>query len=138
MTSEILEEITSISQKHNTAKGITGMLLGIENKYLQYLEGDEKEVRELMENIKKDPRHKMVTQWVQGFTKNRVFSEWSMGSWMLSNEELEKLPALADLRAFLRDPANNELPSKKFIALMNGLLKTWIAHEPERVNKMKQ
>ncbi len=113
------------------------MLLGIENKYLQYLEGGEKEVTLLMENIKKDPRHQMVTVWIQGFTEERVFSDWSMGSWMMSNEELGKLSALDDLKNFLRDPMNNEHQSKKFIAMMNGLLKTWIAHEPERVKKLK-
>lgn len=54
MTPQVLEEITQSSQKNNAKKGITGMLLGIENKYLQYLEGEEKDVLQLMEKIKTD------------------------------------------------------------------------------------
>ena len=131
MTPQVLEEITQSSQKNNAKKGITGMLLGIENKYLQYLEGEEKDVLQLMEKIKTDRRHEMVTVWVQGNTEERVFSDWSMGSWMLSNEQLNNLSALVDLKNFLQNPSSSEQPSKKFIALMNGLLKTWIAHEPE-------
>ena len=54
---EVLEEITAVSNKNNRRRGITGMLLGIENKFLQYLEGDEEEVMKLFEKIKSDPRH---------------------------------------------------------------------------------
>ncbi|WP_420576531.1 BLUF domain-containing protein [Ekhidna sp.] len=137
MSREILDQISKESQSNNSNDGITGILLGIENKYLQYLEGDEKEVSALFEKIKKDPRHQNVTQWIKGYSNERVFSDWSMGSWMLSSKELAELNALDDLREFLDDPLNSELQSKKFIAMMQSLLKTWIAHEPERMKKMK-
>ncbi len=137
VTLEVLRDITQTSQKNNPKNEITGILLGIENKFLQFLEGPEEKVNELFEKIWKDPRHQNVTQWVKGFSDKRVFENWSMGSWMLTNEELEKIPALADLKKFLNDPVNNHLQSKKFIAMMNDLLKTWIAHEPERLKKMR-
>ena len=114
------------------------MLLGIENKFLQYLEGDEEEVMKLFEKIKSDPRHKDITVWIKGYGSDMVFQDWSMGSWLLTNEELERLSALEDLKSFLQDPVNEELQSKKFIGMMNSLLKTWIAHEPERVKIMSQ
>lgn len=137
ITIETLRDITHVSQKNNPARGITGILLGIENKFLQYLEGPEENVNELFDKIWKDPRHKNVTQWIKGYSNDRVFTDWSMGSWMLTNDELKELPALADLKKFLDDPINSELQSKKFITMMNDLLKTWIAHEPERLKKMK-
>lgn len=137
VTMEVLRDITQASQKNNPKNEITGILLGIENKFLQYLEGPEEKVNELFEKIWKDPRHEHVTQWVKGFSKGRVFGDWSMGSWMLTNEELKKIPALSDLKKFLDDPLNSHLKSTKFIAMMNDLLKTWIAHEPERLKKMR-
>lgn len=137
VTLETLKDITLASQKNNPQKQITGILLSIENKYLQYLEGPEENVNELYEKIWKDPRHQHVTQWIKGYSKERVFGDWSMGSWMLTNDELKNISALSDLKKFLDDPMNNMLQSKKFIAMMNDLLKTWIAHEPERLKKMK-
>ncbi|WP_436514540.1 BLUF domain-containing protein [Ekhidna sp. To15] len=137
VTMETLREITQASQKNNPEKEITGILLGIENKFLQYLEGPEENVNALYEKIWKDPRHQNVTQWIKGYSNDRVFKDWSMGSWMLTNDELKNLPALSDLKNFLDDPINSELQSKKFIAMMNDLLKTWIAHEPERIKKMR-
>ncbi len=133
----MLMDITRVSQKNNPSKDITGILLGIENKFLQYLEGPEENITELFDKIWKDPRHQNVTQWIKGFSNERVFKDWSMGSWMLTNEELKNLPALSDLKNFLDDPINSELQSKKFITMMNDLLKTWIAHEPERLKKMR-
>ena len=137
MTMEIVDEITEASIRNNKEFNITGMLLGIEGHYLQYLEGEEKDVLNLLEIIKKDVRHKELVVWVQGFYEKRVFSEWSMGSWMLTNEKLEKLTALTDIKNFLEDPANTELQTTKFMHMMHGLLNTWIAHEPERSKRLK-
>ncbi|MEQ8626440.1 BLUF domain-containing protein [Ekhidna sp.] len=137
MTMEIVDEITEASIRNNKEFNITGMLLGIEGHYLQYLEGEEKDVLNLLEIIKKDVRHKELVVWVQGFYDNRVFSEWSMGSWMLTNERLEKLTALTDIKNFLENPENTELQTTKFMHMMQGLLNTWTAHEPERSKRLK-
>ncbi|MEO9482977.1 MAG: BLUF domain-containing protein [Ekhidna sp.] len=137
VTMETLRDITKSAQKNNPEKEITGILLCIENKFLQYLEGSEENVNELFGKIWKDSRHHHVTQWIKGFSDGRVFEDWSMGSWMLTNDELKNLPALSDLKRFLEDPLTSELKSAKFITMMNDLLKTWIAHEPERLKKMR-
>ena len=123
---EALNEIVSHSKSKNTELGITGILLGIENKYLQYIEGPEEAVKNLIKKIKMDSRHYDMVQWVTGFTKERSFEKWSMASWMLSKTELESLTAQEDFQNFLNNPSNEELQSKKFIEMMNGLLKTWI------------
>ncbi|WP_425389550.1 BLUF domain-containing protein [Ekhidna sp.] len=137
MTLEVVEEITQTSIRNNKQNGITGMLLAIEGHYLQFLEGKEKDVLDLLNKIKADARHKELVVWVKGYREERVFEQWSMGSWMLSNEALKKTEGLEDLRNFIRNPANADVPAKKFIVMMNGLLKTWIAHEPERVKKLQ-
>ncbi|WP_421763707.1 BLUF domain-containing protein [Ekhidna sp.] len=134
---ETVNAITKEAIKWNKAHDVTGMLLSLDDKYFQFLEGEEEEVKKLFNMIKKDSRHKDVTLRIQGFSNERVFTEWSMGSWMLTNEELTKLSALADLKEFLQDPVNNNLQSKRFISMMSNLLNTWIAHEPERSKKFK-
>lgn len=136
-TPEALHAIAEESIKWNKPRGITGMLLGLEDKYVQFLEGDEKEVKFLIEKIKKDPRHNNIIVRVQGFAE-RVFTEWSMASWMLSNEVLTELKGLEDVRKFLDDPLNNVLQSKRYLYMMDNLLQTWIEHEPERARKLKK
>ncbi|MEM6643782.1 MAG: hypothetical protein AAF616_12445, partial [Bacteroidota bacterium] len=63
--------------------------------------------------------------------------EWSMGSWMLPNAKLYELSALKDLREYLEDPLNSNLQSKNFINMMNSIMETWIEHEPERAERLK-
>ena len=61
-----------------------------------------------------------------------------MGSWMLSNDELTKLKAVKDLSEYMEDPVNTNLQSKRFVEMMNNILETWIAHEPERAKRLKE
>ena len=139
MSIELLEEITAKSIENNKKAGITGMLLGIENRYLQYLEGKEPVVKGLMETIKKDGRHHEINQWLQGHTQERIFSDWSMGSWMLSNEKLKKLSAIKEIEDFLAEQWNEATQSKNlFLKMMQDLIRTWIKHEPERATRLKR
>ena len=133
----VVDKITKESIAWNSKHGISGMLLCLEDQYLQFLEGEEKDVVEVFEMIKNDPRHSNVNVRIKGYSDDRVFSDWSMGSWMLSNKNLNDLSALADLKAYLEDPVNANLQSKKYISMMDNLLKTWLAHEPERAKKLK-
>lgn len=138
VTIEVVENITQTSIRWNNQHGITGILLCLEDRYFQFLEGAEKDVSEVFEMIKGDSRHEEVTQKVKGYANERVFSEWSMGSWMLSNDELTKLKAVKDLSEYMEDPVNTNLQSKRFVEMMNNILETWIAHEPERAKRLKE
>ncbi|MEM9896259.1 MAG: BLUF domain-containing protein [Bacteroidota bacterium] len=133
----IVEQITQESIKWNVKHNITGMLICMEGRYLQFLEGDEDKVVEIFEKIKNDPRHKDVSPKIKGYSTDRVFSEWSMGSWMLKNEEIEELKALEELRNYLNSPINKPLQSKKYFVMMDNILKTWLVHEPERAERLK-
>ncbi|MEM6735235.1 MAG: BLUF domain-containing protein [Bacteroidota bacterium] len=138
VTKEIVDKITEESIKWNSLHGITGMLLCLEDRYFQFLEGEEEDVKEVFEMIKGDPRHNNVTPRIKGYSNERVFSEWSMGSWMLSNEKLQSLSALEDLNEYLQDPVNINLQSKKFVTMMNNILQIWLAHEPERAKRLSK
>lgn len=137
ISKKVVDEITAESIKWNKDHGITGILLCMENRFFQFLEGNEKDVTEVFEMIRKDPRHTDVIVRVKGYSNERVFSEWSMGSWMLSNEELNSLSALKDLQVYLNDPVNTNLQSKNLVSMMHDIMKTWIEHEPERAKRLK-
>ena len=94
LSQKVVDDITEESIKWNTAHGITGMLLCLEGRYFQLLEGEEEEVVKVFNMIKEDSRHQDITPRVKCFAHDRIFSEWSMGSWMLSNEDLNQLSAL--------------------------------------------
>ena len=135
---EVVENITEESIRWNSKHGITGILLCLEDRFFQFLEGNEEDVVEVFEMIKGDRRHKDVVQKIKGYAKERVFSEWSMGSWMLSNEDLSNLQAVNDLTSYLDDPVNANLPSKRFVETMRSILEIWLAHEPERSKRLQQ
>ncbi|CAN5649116.1 hypothetical protein BH10BAC5_BH10BAC5_03390 [soil metagenome] len=76
------KEINSIlfkSRIRNAEKGITGVLLRIENLFLQILEGEEETVCDLFEKIKKDERHKHCIMFSKTPVKTRSFSNSAMG-----------------------------------------------------------
>lgn len=129
MSKEVLAEISETSAKNNKEKNITGMLLGIESRYLQYLEGDKNEVLKLFKRIKMDGRHHGIMKWDEGELASRIFGDWSMASWMLSSEELKDLPAIREMNDFLDNPEDKAATSGKFIEMMKNLLDTWIANE---------
>ena len=132
MSKSTLDEITRISIRNNRKKGITGILLGIESRYLQFLEGDEEDVLQLFERIKQDPRHYELNKWVQGHSDERIFSDWSMASWLLTNEELKNIKALNEIRQLLKDPQQENYASGRFLEMIKNLMESWIAHGEER------
>ena len=131
VTPEMLDEIAHISVKNNKKRQVTGILLCIENKYLQYLEGDEERVLALFEKIKLDGRHHGITKWIQGNADSRIFGEWSMASWMLSEDELKNMPAIREMDDFLSRSKNTQPSANRFIEMMKNLLENWIAHQAE-------
>lgn len=52
-----VEEILDSAEEYNNTGDITGLLLFSEGNFFQVIEGEEKKVRELFENIKNDERH---------------------------------------------------------------------------------
>jgi len=132
MSKAKLDEITRISIRNNRKSGITGILLGIEGRYLQFLEGEDEAVLQLFERIKQDPRHYELNKWVQGHSDERVFSDWSMASWLLTNEELKSIKALNEIRQLLKDPEQENYASGRFLEMIKNVMESWIAHGEER------
>lgn len=84
-----ISEILEISQKYNLDNAITGCLLFYNNEFIQILEGDEKNVIDLFEKIKKDKRHTNVNLIGKSQKKERDFFDWSMAYRKFDSEESE-------------------------------------------------
>ncbi len=134
---ELIDSITQESINWNSKHNITGILIYHDNRYLQYLEGDEKDVVEVFKMIKKDPRHHSIEPKVMGYTDNRVFSDWSMGSWMVGSDGPGELQILKDLGEYISNPINSELESRKYISMMHNIMLKWIEQDEERAKQLK-
>jgi hypothetical protein len=95
-----IQNILSISVKNNDRDNITGLFLLVENRFLQLLEGEDSLVLACVERIRKDPRHSDFKVMVEKGIQERLFPEWSMHFFRLTDKEaLQKLGVnqLADL-----------------------------------------
>lgn len=96
-----LIDILRISRESNTRKNITGMLVYLNDKFMQILEGEEETVKELFDHISADPRHNRVIQVLEGNATERTFKDWSMGFKRLyDGDELETLTGFKDIDRF--------------------------------------
>jgi hypothetical protein len=90
-----LTDILTVSRAANEQAGITGLLLYKEGSFMQFLEGVEQTVRELLERITLDPRHYNVAMLQEGVLDERIFPDWSMGFRML-DDGVKDVPGYAD------------------------------------------
>lgn len=86
-----LAELLTQSRASNTARGLTGMLLYRNGRFVQVLEGPESEVRRLVSVIEADPRHSGMRVLVEENIAAREFADWTMGFQPMA-ESREELP----------------------------------------------
>ncbi|MDX2195672.1 MAG: BLUF domain-containing protein [Cytophagales bacterium] len=75
-----IEKILASCTKNNPPLNITGVLLYSDQKFIQYVEGEYKNIMQLYDKIKLDPRHDSVAMVSIGPIDNRIFPSWNMGS----------------------------------------------------------
>lgn len=88
------------SRAYNNGKNISGILLYLQGKFIQVLEGKKSAVLALYNAIEQDPRHKKVRIVIEGSSSHRLFKDWSMGFKKLSFEEFENLSGAHDIDVF--------------------------------------
>lgn len=96
----IADDIVNIliaSREKNGNRAITGMLLYKDGNVLQILEGDESQVIQLFEVIKKDERHSGIIKLYQKSIEARDFPEWTMGFHNLSAEGARQLVGFSEI-----------------------------------------
>jgi hypothetical protein len=97
---EQLFDIGQTARDLNGLDGITGLLLFNGTNFLQWVEGPPEAIDELMERIRRDPRHSAVEIRETQLADDRLFPDWSMKlvrvrtQLMQAHEDvLESLPA---------------------------------------------
>ena len=73
-----LEQMLEESRLRNARRGITGVLVFAEGVFLQVLEGEQDDVEDLMESIRRDPRHQEIKVFHEEETDRRAFPTWRM------------------------------------------------------------
>jgi hypothetical protein len=91
-----LVELLTFARDFNDSRGLTGMLLHVDQSFFQILEGDPDELHALYERIEHDSRHAKVIKLIEMPIEKRTFSRWSMGYAKVTREELAKIPGLND------------------------------------------
>lgn len=95
---QLLTESRSLNKQNN----ITGMLLYLNGKFIQVLEGDQPAVEDIYSKIKKDPRHSRIITVIQGNSLGRIFSGWTMGFKRISIDDARKLSGYHDIDIFFK------------------------------------
>jgi hypothetical protein len=94
---EDLLNILSVAQENNRSLGVTGMLLYLDGKFLQVLEGEKDQVLGLYENIVRDKRHNEVMKITEGPLVKRNFPNWCMGFRTLTEQDIKEFQRLNNL-----------------------------------------
>jgi Sensors of blue-light using FAD len=109
---EDLLDILSKSRQHNKKHHITGMLLYLNDKFIQVLEGKQDDVRAVYDKIREDSRHHKVAVVLEGNTEHRIFKNWSMGFKKLEEHQFEQLSGYRNLEDFFtRQHVTDESPA---------------------------
>lgn len=93
-----IEKLLFQVREKNKRLAITGLLLLIQGKFIQYIEGPQEEIEKVYVKIKQDPRHNDLLLLDKGNLKERQFNDWSMAYKKIQDAEIEKLIGYKDLK----------------------------------------
>jgi len=96
MSTQALLGLLQSCRENNASQGVTGMLLYGNATFLQVLEGEERTIDDLIERIRKDPRHTDLQILHRATIERRQYSDWSMGFKRVSDKELRQVEGLRD------------------------------------------
>lgn len=119
MSEEQLKTLLLQSMQNNKEFGITGMLLYIDGKFIQLIEGPKDHILRLYEKIEQDERHRKVSIILEGQTSERMFPDWQMAFKAMDIEAFEALSGYKDIVGFFsqRTIDNQSHPAKIFLRL---------------------
>ncbi len=119
MFEEDLRHILEVSSRDNAKANITGMLLYLQGRFIQILEGSKNDIEKLYDKIIQDPRHKNPQIILEGRVVKRNFSNWNMGFKRLDLNEFTELSGFQDPDEFFtkNDINNSSHPALIFMRL---------------------
>ena len=101
---EELKQLLEVARTNNSKKSITGMLLYCNSNFIQLLEGNEDDLRQLFDVISADTRHNEVIKIMENKIEAPHFPDWSMGYKSISPQQLTNLDKQenGDIASFIR------------------------------------
>jgi uncharacterized membrane protein (DUF373 family) len=118
MTTDDLMDILNNARLNNVRMGVSGMLLYTGSEFIQILEGEDKVIEELLDTIKRDPRHRDFRIVDKKKITKREYAEWTMGFKRIDKDELRDLPGL---NKFFETDLSGSIDKNK-LDLINSLL----------------
>ena len=104
---ETLLELSNFAAAKNQSLGITGYLYYRNEFFMQYLEGPQKTVENLMAKITTDPRHQILSTISLPSYSERIFPHWYM-RFLAEIPPTIQLPTLEDELRFIIDTTSQE------------------------------
>jgi hypothetical protein len=109
LTDEELNRIHEQARHCNALDGITGLLAYDGGRFLQIVEGSEEAVSDLVERLRRDPRHTAFEIRDERFVDRRSFPDWTMELVQVSSGYREARSELSSLLPATTTPAVREL-----------------------------
>lgn len=106
LTNEELVALSNQATIANDIHKITGYLWYHQKRFIQYIEGQEQAVDQLMENISTDNRH-IVRHYISEDIQQRRFASWSMNHLGLKREIGSGTKALLKSQLIMLDVTGN-------------------------------
>ena len=118
-------DIITVSKANNPKHGITGLLLYHRGKFVQFLEGEEEELRKLMQRIEKDERHCKLQYLIDERITARGFEQWNMDFFNLSDHDTIDYEQMKEIsRLYRQQPLikSNELAQMYETLIKEGVM----------------
>ena len=125
MSEEDVDRLLFQIREKNKRLAITGLLLLIQGKFVQYIEGPKSEIKNVYESIKNDPRHNELLLLDSGEIKERQFQDWSMAYKKINDSMVKDLTGYKDLeldKLFLDPNKTNNHPVLKVLYNFTNML----------------
>lgn len=97
MSKKSIEEFLFQVREKNKQLAITGILLLIQGKFVQYIEGPAEEIDKVYNSISKDKRHTDMILLDSGDLNERQFNDWSMAYKEVNGEQIKQIVGQEDL-----------------------------------------
>lgn len=110
-----LNEIEQIASERNAKHQVTGKLIYRNAYFMQRLEGDEQPLKDILESIMQDKRHRHIKVLHHGPIPKRLFSDWTQMQVITQSKYFSELDnILLDIR-LLNEDGLNDLEAKALI-----------------------
>lgn len=115
-----LDSILAASQRNNSAAGITGVMFFQGARFLQFIEGEESSLRDLMTRIESDPRHEGIKYLFDEPLAHRGFPQWSMDFFDLGRTEVLSAEAMETIRDAYKN--NFQTQTQSIVEIFRGFI----------------